>query len=93
MSGRGLFWAWFSDVFSSKRITKSYSRQARPYSEPVPSRAHSKGADQGDRATTPLLGRILRRVLETAFEKVIRRFLRRCPSKDFGGRGGPEKGS
>ena len=33
-----------------------------------------------------LLRRVLRRVLEIAFEKVLRRALRRCPAVGFNGR-------
>ena len=40
------------------------------------------------RATTCLLRRALRRVLETAFEKVLRRDLRRCLAVGFRGRKG-----
>ena len=45
----------------------------------------------------PLLGgserRVLRRVLEIAFEKVLRRALRRCLVMGFNGKKGSEKGS
>ena len=52
-------------------------------------------AHQGDCATTRLLRRVLRRVLETEFEKVLvlRRVLRRCLAMGIRGRKGSEKGS
>ena len=37
--------------------------------------------------------RVLRRVLMTAFEKILRRILRRCLAVGFNGKKGSEKGS
>ena len=48
-------------------------------------RAHSNGGVQQRT--------LLRRVLETAFEKVLRRVLRRCLAVGFNGKKGSEKGS
>ena len=39
------------------------------------------------------LRRVLRRVLDTAFEKVLRRVLRRCLAVGFRGKKGSETGS
>ena len=52
-------------------------------------RAHTKGGVQ----KRTLLRRVLRRVCETAFEKVPRRVLRRCLAVGFNGKKGSEKGS
>ena len=41
----------------------------------------------------PVLRRVLRRVLEIAFEKVLRRVLRKCLAVGFNGKKGSEKGS
>ena len=50
-------------------------------------RAHTKGVVQQH----TLLRRVLRRVLEIAFEKVVRRVLRRCLAVCFKRRKGSEK--
>ena len=47
---------------------------------------------KGGLATTRLLRRVLRRVLDTAFEKVPRRVLRRCLAVGFRGKKGSMKG-
>ena len=52
-----------------------------------------EGAYQGGRPTTCLLRRVLRRVLETSFEKVLIRVLRRHLAVGFRERKGSEKGS
>ena len=49
-------------------------------------RAHTKGAVQ----QRTLLRRVLRRVIEIAFEKVLRRVLRRCLAVGFNGKKGSE---
>ena len=53
------------------------------------SRVHTNGGVQ----QRTLLRRVLRRVLETSFEKVLRRVLRRCLEVGFNGKKGSEKGS
>ena len=52
-------------------------------------RAHTNGGVQQH----TLLRRVLRRVLEIAFEKVLRRVLRRCLAVGFNGNKGSKKGS
>ena len=50
-------------------------------------RVHTKGVVQ----QRTLLRRVLRRVLDIAFEKVLRRVLRRCLTVGFNGKKGPKK--
>ena len=52
-------------------------------------RAHTNGGVQ----QRTLLRRVLRRVLEIAFEKVLRRVLRRCLAVGFNGKKGSKRGS
>ena len=53
------------------------------------SRAHTNGGVQ----QRTLLRRVLRRVLEIAFETFLKRVLRRCLAVGFNGKKGSEKGS